>query len=268
MDKVTPILKNIFFSALATMIFTSCATQPPAKDDSQACRPYQTQSKQSSFTQAEKLYCEARLAQRQEQEQQALDLFRKAAMSEHTASQCFVAALESKTKSATVALDALLKRRPNVGACLMLRAREAVFSGDQEAGILFARRSTEHAGQDPLTWSTLGFAYFRNQDYIEAGKAFEKSVSIDGSIAQNIFNIGYAYYLGGEYVQARPWLMRASAIDSLEDELKARAKKSVDIIDGAIWICPMHPEITGKKGDTCSSCKMDLEPVSRGVGSD
>jgi len=250
------------------MIFTSCATQQPARDESKACAPYRTQSKKSTLSEAEKLYCEARLAQRQEQEQQALDLFRKAAKAEHTASQCFVVALESKTKSATVALDALLKRQPNVGACLMLRAREAVFSGDQEAGILFAKKSTEHAAQDPLTWSTLGFAYFRNQDYIEAGKAFEKSVSIDGSIAQNIFNIGYAYYLGGEYVQARPWLMRASAIDSLEEELKARAKQSVDIIDGAIWICPMHPEITGKKGDTCASCKMDLEPVSRGVGSD
>lgn len=27
----------------------------------------------------------------------------------------------------------------------------------------------------------------------------------------------------------------------------------------AVYACPMHPEITGKKGDKCSKCKMDLE---------
>lgn len=29
-----------------------------------------------------------------------------------------------------------------------------------------------------------------------------------------------------------------------------------------IYACPMHPEITGKKGDTCSKCGMKLEPVT------
>ena len=28
-----------------------------------------------------------------------------------------------------------------------------------------------------------------------------------------------------------------------------------------VYACPMHPEITGKAGDTCSKCGMDLEPV-------
>lgn len=27
----------------------------------------------------------------------------------------------------------------------------------------------------------------------------------------------------------------------------------------AAYDCPMHPEVTGKKGDTCSKCGMDLE---------
>jgi hypothetical protein len=27
------------------------------------------------------------------------------------------------------------------------------------------------------------------------------------------------------------------------------------------YACPMHPEITGKEGDTCSKCGMKLEPV-------
>jgi hypothetical protein len=25
-----------------------------------------------------------------------------------------------------------------------------------------------------------------------------------------------------------------------------------------VYACPMHPEITGKKGDTCSKCGMEL----------
>ncbi len=29
----------------------------------------------------------------------------------------------------------------------------------------------------------------------------------------------------------------------------------------AAYACPIHPEITGKAGDTCSKCGMDLVPV-------
>lgn len=29
----------------------------------------------------------------------------------------------------------------------------------------------------------------------------------------------------------------------------------------AVYACPMHPEITGKEGDTCNQCGMDLEKV-------
>ncbi len=28
-----------------------------------------------------------------------------------------------------------------------------------------------------------------------------------------------------------------------------------------VYACPMHPEVTGKEGDTCSKCSMKLEPV-------
>lgn len=27
----------------------------------------------------------------------------------------------------------------------------------------------------------------------------------------------------------------------------------------AVYACPMHPEVTGIKGDKCPKCKMDLE---------
>jgi hypothetical protein len=29
------------------------------------------------------------------------------------------------------------------------------------------------------------------------------------------------------------------------------------------YACPMHPEITGKKGDKCTICGMALEPVKK-----
>jgi len=37
--------------------------------------------------------------------------------------------------------------------------------------------------------------------------------------------------------------------------------KPVASNDAATHSCPMHPEITGKAGDKCPKCKMDLTPV-------
>jgi len=31
----------------------------------------------------------------------------------------------------------------------------------------------------------------------------------------------------------------------------------------AHFSCPMHPEITGKAGDKCPKCNMDLKPVKK-----
>ena len=38
--------------------------------------------------------------------------------------------------------------------------------------------------------------------------------------------------------------------------------KRIDGDEEVAYACPMHPEITGKEGDTCSKCGMDLEKVS------
>lgn len=35
-----------------------------------------------------------------------------------------------------------------------------------------------------------------------------------------------------------------------------------------VYACPMHPEITGKKGDKCSKCNMDLKPVETSQNND
>ena len=30
-----------------------------------------------------------------------------------------------------------------------------------------------------------------------------------------------------------------------------------------VYACPMHPEVTGKKGDVCSKCEMKLTKVEK-----
>ena len=32
-----------------------------------------------------------------------------------------------------------------------------------------------------------------------------------------------------------------------------------------IFICPMHPEVKGNKGDKCSKCGMNLVPENKGT---
>ena len=39
--------------------------------------------------------------------------------------------------------------------------------------------------------------------------------------------------------------------------------KIVNNDPNAVYACPMHPEVTGKAGDTCPKCKMDLEATSQ-----
>ncbi len=41
--------------------------------------------------------------------------------------------------------------------------------------------------------------------------------------------------------------------------------KVVNNVPNAAYACPMHPEITGKMGDKCSKCGMDLAQVNQGV---
>lgn len=214
-----------------------------------------------------KSYCAGREALQANETDKALALYKTAAQKSHVGAKCFLAAMDENEAATTssVALQKLLKMHPNETACLLLIARESIFANQLEDAIEWAGKATESGKSDPLAWTTLGFAYFRNQDYIEAAEAFMTGVKIDGRAPENIFNVGYAYYLGGEYSSASPWLARALKRQDLAEELRSRATQSLKIINGALWICPMHPEIVGKKGDTCSICQMDLEPVSRGI---
>ena len=44
--------------------------------------------------------------------------------------------------------------------------------------------------------------------------------------------------------------------------MKSDTTKQHDEMEMA-YACPMHPEVTGKEGDTCSKCGMKLEPVKK-----
>jgi hypothetical protein len=51
-------------------------------------------------------------------------------------------------------------------------------------------------------------------------------------------------------------LLIAFAAASCSSETKTKEAKEEPIAE--VYSCPMHPEITGVKGDTCSICLMDL----------
>lgn len=36
----------------------------------------------------------------------------------------------------------------------------------------------------------------------------------------------------------------------------------MDYVKNNTYACPMHPEVTGIEGDSCSKCGMDLTPIS------
>jgi hypothetical protein len=52
--------------------------------------------------------------------------------------------------------------------------------------------------------------------------------------------------------------------ESTEEPAAESSEPAEEPISGeeTAYACPMHPEITGKEGDSCSKCGMDLEAVT------
>lgn len=50
--------------------------------------------------------------------------------------------------------------------------------------------------------------------------------------------------------------------NSKQTEQAKQVKKDTDVHNGQLYACPMHPEVTGHKGDKCPKCGMKLtKPV-------
>ncbi len=65
---------------------------------------------------------------------------------------------------------------------------------------------------------------------------------------------------GKEYTSAYVCPMHCEGSGS--DEAGKCPVCGMDYVKNNTYACPMHPEITGIKGDKCSNCGMDLTPVS------
>ncbi|MEE2901394.1 MAG: heavy metal-binding domain-containing protein [Myxococcota bacterium] len=263
MNRRTKLIVKVALGSWAALLITACVKPSTHPVSSGLCARYSD----NLDAPGSKNYCAGREALQANQTDKALQLYKAAAKESHIGAQCFVAAMDESetTKTSSVVIEEILNSHPKDTACLILIARESIFENELTNAIQWASKATVAGKNDPLAWTTLGFAHFRKQDYIEAAEAFKVGVKIDSRAPENVFNVGYAYYLGGEYSSAGPWLARALKREDLAEELKSRATQSLKIINGALWICPMHPEIVGKKGDTCSICRMNLEPVSRGI---
>ena len=198
---------------------------------------------------------------------EALALYRKAAGMGHVGASCFAAVVgdrEEGTDTASAAIASALAAHPRDPGCLVLSGRRLVVADRAKEAVGKLELATQVAPDFAFGHATLGFAYFRTYEYKKAAAAFERSITLDGSMPADIYNAGYAHYLYGNYPRAREFLER-SLTSGLSGELAERARRDLAVIDGALWVCPMHAHVTGKKGDTCGECKMALEPLSRGV---
>jgi uncharacterized membrane protein YozB (DUF420 family) len=200
------------------------------------------------------------------QDEQALELYKQAEDAGHPGAACFRAVLDDRlhdTETASRTIAAALRRAPDDPWCLALEGRELIFSDQAADALPLLEKAAKSAPEDAFVLATLGFAEFRNHRYPAAADAFERSIALD-PLPANVYNAGYARFLAGDYPGARPLLTRSLTLE-LDPELAGEAKEHLEVIDGVRWLCPMHPDQGGRRGDKCPVCGMALEPASRGL---
>jgi putative membrane protein len=211
---------------------------------------------------------EAQRLHRANDEASALEKYMLAANAGDRASACYAATLADRlhaTETASAAIANALKEDPNEPHCLTLSARALVYEGRAADAIPILEGVTKAHPENAFFWASLGFAHFAKWEYKEAAAAFEASIARDPAQPANVYNAGYSHYLYGDYKGAKPLLERALAMKDLDPELKARAEDDLGIITGALWVCPMHPEQSGKPGEKCPICGMPLEVAPHGL---
>jgi Flp pilus assembly protein TadD len=161
----------------------------------------------------------------------------------------------------------MLSSAPGDATCLALRGRGLILADRAKEALPDLEKATRIQPDDAFVRAAHAFALFRLKQYKEAAREFEKCAALDPTQAANVFNAGYSHFLYGNYRAARPFLERALHA-GLDGELAARARENLDLIEGALWACPMHVHVTGKQGERCPDCGMALQPLAHGVGVD
>jgi uncharacterized membrane protein YozB (DUF420 family) len=213
-------------------------------------------------------FAEAQALHRKGDEKGALEKYVAAAKSGDHAAACYAAVLADRlneTETASAAIARELAKDPSEPHCRTLAARDLVYRGQAaEAAVILDQVTAQHP-DDAFFWASLGFARFTKQDYREAAAAFERSVALDPGQAANVYNAGYAHYLYGDYAGAKPLLERFLGSKDGDPELVARATEDLEVINGSLWVCPMHPDQAGKPGEKCPICGMPLEVAPHGL---
>lgn len=230
-------------------------------------RMYAPEPSTSASGSAEEVFASAQTAHHAGRDEEALTLYRRAAALGSLPSRCYAAVLDERLHeaiSATVAIDRALLERADEPHCRTLRARARVYDNETQPAIATLEDVVKTSPDVAFFWASLGFARFRALEYQAAAEAFERSVALDPGLAVNVYNAGYARFLGGEYSKAKPLMERALAL-GIDPELTVRAQEDLAVIAGSLWVCPMHSDITGKPGDTCSRCGMKLAVAPHGL---
>src|SRR5687767_744394 len=191
----------------------------------------------------------------------ALIAYRRIAEAGHPGAACFAAVLGDRLDGTETA-RAILESHPEDALCLTLAGRELVYADDLDRALPMLVKAVELAPKDAFTHESLAFAYFRKYEYQKAARSFERALELEPAKALHRGNAGYAHYHYGNYATARPHLTKALEL-GLEGEFAERVKEALQVIDGARWICPMHPHVSGQRGEKCSECAMPLEPAPR-----
>ncbi len=84
------------------------------------------------------------------------------------------------------------------------------------------------ASGDPLLLDTLGWAYYRNDDFSNAVRTLEKAVAVDGNVAIVQYHLGKAYAAAGNPVGARQHLTLALEKGGDQSAFAADARQALE----------------------------------------
>ncbi len=212
----------------------------------------------------------AQALHKQGEELKALRRYQAAQAKGHVGAECYVAVLQGRhegTGTSSVSLARSVGQHAFDIHCVTLWGRELIYQNKLRDAEQVLKHAVFIDKRDAFAHASLGFAQFRSFAYEEAAASFEEALTLDPRFAVYAYNAGLAHYLRGAYDPAETLYRNALSL-GLNQELAQKANTDLDVIRGALWVCPMHAHITGKENDRCSVCQMALRPVSRHLPDD